>query len=118
MTNKEINSAAVEIEAALYYRRDGSDSREGLTEEQTAAAYKIIRNFCDMWHEMTGATPGAEESTALEEVKKETAARLDSLGYNGAEVAAAFTEISGTYAGKPSRVKATTPNGDKIEIFL
>ena len=54
----------------------------------------------------------------LEKVKEETAARLDNLGYNGAATAATFTEISGYFNGKPSRVKAKAANGQIIELYL
>ena len=54
----------------------------------------------------------------LEKVKEETAARLDTYGYNGREAAANIEKISGYFNGKPARVEVKQPNGDKIEIFL
>ena len=54
----------------------------------------------------------------LEQVRKEYAARLDALGYNGREFAENIQKITGYYCGKPSRVEVRQPNGENIEIYL
>ena len=56
MSNQDILQAAAGIECALYYRRDGSDSPEGLTAEQIEAAHKKARDFLEFWHSITGET--------------------------------------------------------------
>ena len=59
--------------------------------------------------------PGSEEE--LEEVKKQIADRLDTLGYNGAEYVKNIIKISGYFNGKPSRVTLKTSGGE-AEIYI
>lgn len=54
----------------------------------------------------------------LEKVKEETAARLDTFGYNGRKFAESIQKITSYYKGKPAAVEVKQPNGEKIEIYL
>ena len=56
MNNQSILQALSGIEAALYYRRDGSDAPEGLTPEEIETAHAAARALLEYWHRVTGET--------------------------------------------------------------
>lgn len=58
MTNKDILNALSGIEAALYYRHDGSDDRQGVSFEDLEEAHNKANELLKFWHKVTGETLG------------------------------------------------------------
>lgn len=56
MTNQDILNTLAGIECALYYRRDGSDNREGVSYENLEKAYNAANDLLKFWHQITGCT--------------------------------------------------------------
>lgn len=56
MTNQEILNTLSGIEAALYYRADGSDDREGISYQDIETAHNAANELLKFWHRITGCT--------------------------------------------------------------
>lgn len=56
MTNQEILQAFAGIECALYYRKDGSDDLQNVSQEDTEKAHAATRAMLEFWHRVTGET--------------------------------------------------------------
>lgn len=56
MSNQEILETLSGLEAALYYRKDGSDSPEGVNEGDLETMHKLINTALLKWHAVTGCT--------------------------------------------------------------
>lgn len=56
MSNREILEALAEIECTLYYRKDGSDDLQNVSQDDTEKAHAAIRAVLEFWHRITGET--------------------------------------------------------------
>lgn len=56
MTNQDILNMLSGIEAALYYRHDGSDDREGISFSDLEKAHDAANELLKFWHQITGCT--------------------------------------------------------------
>jgi hypothetical protein len=56
MTNQEILQALAGIECALYYRKDGSDDLQNVSQADTEKAHAATRDMLEFWHKVTGET--------------------------------------------------------------
>lgn len=56
MTNQEILNTLSGLEAALYYRADGSDDRENISFSDCQTARDMINEVLVFWHNVTGLT--------------------------------------------------------------
>lgn len=56
MTNREILETLSEIECTLYYRKDGSDDLQNVSQEDTEKAHAAVRAVLEFWHKVTGET--------------------------------------------------------------
>lgn len=56
MTNQEILNTLSGLEAALYYRHDGSDDREGVSFSDLEAMHNLINKALRDWNRITGCT--------------------------------------------------------------
>ena len=54
MSNQDILNALAGLECALYYRHDGSDSLEGISQEDTDTAHAAIKEALDFWYRVSG----------------------------------------------------------------
>ena len=56
MDNQKILNTLSEIECALYYRRDGSDDSQGVSEDVLDQAHTHVKAALELWHKATGLT--------------------------------------------------------------
>lgn len=56
MTNQEILNYLSTLECALYYRADGHDNPEGVSEENTRKVHDLIDEAMNLWYDLTGCT--------------------------------------------------------------
>lgn len=56
MSNQEILNSLSGLEAALYYRADGSDDRENVSYQDIQTAHDLINEALKHWHRVTGCT--------------------------------------------------------------
>lgn len=56
MTNQEILNTLSGLEAALYYRMDGSDDRDGVGYADLEEMHDLINIALKSWHRLTGCT--------------------------------------------------------------
>lgn len=54
--NQKILNLLSEIESTLYYRKDGSDPAQGVSENTIKATHYHIKKALEVWHKGTGLT--------------------------------------------------------------
>jgi hypothetical protein len=56
MSNQEILNTLSGLEAAFYYKNDGSDDREGVSFADLEKMHDLINTALKDWHRITGCT--------------------------------------------------------------
>ena len=56
MNNQEILNTLSMLETVFFYRYDGSDSREGISYEDTQRMHNLINDALKEWHRLSGCT--------------------------------------------------------------
>lgn len=56
MSNQEILNTLSELESVLYYRKDGSDNREGVSFSDLETMHNLINKALIDWNRITGCT--------------------------------------------------------------
>ena len=54
--NQSILNTLSELESILYYRKDGSDPTQGVSEDTIKATHYHIKKALEIWHKGTGLT--------------------------------------------------------------
>ena len=54
MSNQDILNTLSGLEAAFYYRKDGSDSAEGVRADKIEYMHTRINELLHIWHNITG----------------------------------------------------------------